>query len=83
MAELSHLVRFLFQGEIYCENEAEALLVLENLEKIFGYPEKLNMNHPNTVFEVKLIEKRFSSKFKPMAYYVVFFPIEKESQATL
>ena len=39
-----------------CENEDEALLVLENLEKIFGYPEKLNMNHPNTVFEVKLIE---------------------------
>ena len=38
-----------------CENEAEALLVLENLEKIFGYPEKLNMNHPNMVFEVKLI----------------------------
>ena len=38
-----------------CENEAEALLVLENLEKIFGYPEKLNMNHPNMVFEVKLV----------------------------
>ena len=56
MRELSHLVQFLFKGEINCENEAEALLVLENLEKIFGYPEKLNMNHPNTVFEVKLIE---------------------------
>ena len=54
--ELAHLVQFLFRGEMDCENEAEALLVLENLEKIFGYPEKLNMDHPNTVFEVKLIE---------------------------
>ena len=53
-----------------CENEGEALLVLENLEKIFGYPEKLDMNHPNKVFEVKLIEKRFGFKFKPMNYYV-------------
>ena len=77
MAELSHLVRFLFQGEIYCENEAEALLVLENLEKIFGYPEKLNMNHPNTVFEVKLIEKRFSSKFKPIMIMYYSSPLKR------
>ena len=68
--ELAHLVQFLFKGEMDCENEGEALLVLENLEKIFGYPEKLDMNHPNKVFEVKLIEERFGFKFKPMNYYV-------------
>ena len=68
--ELAHLVQFLFKGEMDCEHEGEALLVLENLEKIFGYPEKLDMNHPNKVFEVKLIEERFGFKFKPMNYYV-------------
>ena len=58
--ELAHLVQFLFKGEMDCENEDEALLVLENLEKIFGFPEKLNMNHHNRVFEVKVIEKMYN-----------------------
>ena len=60
MKELAHLVRFLFQGEMNCENEDEALLVLENLEKIFGFPEKLNMNNNNRVFEVKVIDKMYT-----------------------
>ena len=58
--ELADLVQFLFKGEMDCENEDEALLVLENLEKIFGFPEKLNMNHHNRVFEVKIIEEIYT-----------------------
>ena len=36
--ELAHLVNFLYDGEIHCENENDSKIIQENLEKIFGFP---------------------------------------------
>ena len=36
--ELAHLVNFLYDGEIHCENEIDSKKIQENLEKIFGFP---------------------------------------------
>lgn len=45
--ELEHLVNFLYDGEIHCENETESLKIQENLSKIFGFSENLSFNNPN------------------------------------
>ena len=46
--ELSHLVNFLYDGEIHCaEEEFDSLKILENLNKIFGFSETLLMKMPN------------------------------------
>ena len=41
--ELSHLVNFLYDGEIHCEIESDSLKIIENLQKIFGFPRNLDM----------------------------------------
>ena len=45
--ELSHLVKFLYDGEIHCaKEEFDSLKILENLSKIFGFDENLSFqNH--------------------------------------
>ena len=45
--ELSHLVKFLYDGEIHCaKEEFDFLKILENLSKIFGFDENLSFqNH--------------------------------------
>ena len=45
--ELSHLVNFLYDGEIHCENENDSIEIQENLIKIFGFPNNLSLNDPN------------------------------------
>ena len=45
--ELSYLVNFLYDGEIHCEEEFDSLKILENLNKILGFPRNLAMNAPN------------------------------------
>ena len=48
--ELKHLVNFLYDGEIHCEKESDSLKVIENLQKIFGFPENLDLSYPNQTF---------------------------------
>ena len=48
--ELKHLVNFLSDGEINCENETDLLKVIENLQKIFGFPENLDLSYQNETF---------------------------------
>ena len=49
--ELKHLVNFLYDGEIHCENKFDSLKVIENLQKIFGFPRNLDLSYPNeTIF---------------------------------
>ena len=50
--ELNHLVLFLYDGVINCENELDSLNILDNLDKVFGYqPKNLVRNNPNgTIF---------------------------------
>ena len=43
--ELSHLVNFLYDGEIHCEKES--LKIIENLQKIFGFQRNLDLIYPN------------------------------------
>ena len=46
--ELSHLVNFLYDGEIHCAREEfDSLKILENLNKIFGFSKNLAMKMPN------------------------------------
>ena len=45
--ELNHLVNFLYDGEIHCEEEFDSLKILENLNKIFGFSKKLAIKMPN------------------------------------
>ena len=45
--ELNHLVNFLYDGEIHCEEEFDSLKILENLNKIFGFSKHLAMKMPN------------------------------------
>ena len=45
--ELIHLVNFLYDGEINCEEESDSLKIIENLQKIFGFPRNLDLKYPN------------------------------------
>ena len=39
--DLNHLVHFLYDGEIHCNEEFDTIRVLDNLTKIFGFPYNL------------------------------------------
>jgi hypothetical protein len=57
--ELKHLVNFLYDGEIHCEKEYDSLKIIENLQKIFGFPRNLDLDlDPDETFSntVKNIE---------------------------
>ena len=41
--ELFHLGYFLYDGEIQCQDESESIKIQENLNKIFGFPQNLNL----------------------------------------
>ena len=41
--ELALCVRFLYYGEIYSENDKDFIEIQDNLSKIFGFPENLNL----------------------------------------
>ena len=43
--ELSHLVNFLYDGEIRCKDEKDSLKILENLNKLFGFDESLDFRN--------------------------------------
>ena len=45
--ELGHLVNFLYDGEIHCEKESDSLTIIENLQKIFGFPRNLDLTYQN------------------------------------
>ena len=53
--ELKHLVNFLYDGEIHCKNKKTSTKIQENLSKIFGFPEYLNLNGPNQVLFVNKV----------------------------
>ena len=42
--ELAELTHFLYHGEIQCEDVFDSVIIKENLNKIFGYSETLNLN---------------------------------------
>ena len=42
--ELENLIHFLYNGEIHCEDDFDCYIVQEDLIKIFGYPEFLNVD---------------------------------------
>ena len=42
--ELAHLVNFLYDGEIQCHSQNDTIKIQENLCKIFGFPQNLNLN---------------------------------------
>jgi len=56
--ELSHLVTFLYTGEICCEEQIEANEIEKNLVKIFGFPDNFEMDI--------LTEKRFFDHCPPI-----------------
>ena len=39
--DLNHLVHFLYDGEIHCNEEFDSIRILDNLAKIFGFPKNL------------------------------------------
>ena len=39
--DLNHLVHFLYDGEIHCNEEFDSIRILDNLTKIFGFPKNL------------------------------------------
>ena len=41
--DLRHLVHFLYDGEIYCDNETESTTIFDNLSKIFGFPQNMHL----------------------------------------
>ena len=46
--ELGHLVNFLYDGQIHCEEESESLKIIENLQNIFGFQRNLVLKYyPN------------------------------------
>ena len=66
--ELGHLVDFLYNGEIQCENEMDSIEIQENLSKIFGFPKILSLNNPNQA-DVTISEESFE-----------LFPMENDTQ---
>jgi len=42
--EISKIVHFMYYGEILCEDVFESFTIQEDLNKIFGFPESLNLN---------------------------------------
>ena len=44
------MVNFLYDGEIHCEKESDSLNVIENSQKIFGFPENLDLSYPDETF---------------------------------
>ena len=48
--ELEKLIHFLYNGEIHCEDVFDSYNVQEDLTKIFGYPEFLNVDGQITSF---------------------------------
>ena len=52
--ELKHLVNFLYDGEINCENESDSLKIIENLQNIFGFPRNLDLNYHNETFSASV-----------------------------
>ena len=49
---LNHLIRFLYNGEIRCANKYQTFEILDNLNKIFGFPKDLPLhdNQEHTFF---------------------------------
>ena len=48
--ELNHLVNFLYDGEIHCKKESDSLKVIENLQKIFGFLDNIDLSYQNETF---------------------------------
>ena len=86
--ELKHLVNFLYDGEIHCEGESESLKIIENLQKIFGFPRNLNLDLDqdatffNTVDNIEamtITEEVFEDILDdPNAENVVIIPVRRK-----
>ena len=89
--ELKHLVNFLYDGEIHCENESDSLKVIENLQKIFGFPENLDLSYPNQTFfasvtnieATTITEEVFEDiQDDPNAEKVVIIPLRSKDESS-
>ena len=45
--DLEYLVQFLYYGKIPCDNEKISCQILENLNKLFGFPNSMVLALPN------------------------------------
>ena len=41
--DLKHLVNFLYDGEIHCDNETDSHKIFDNLHKIYGFPQNMHL----------------------------------------
>ena len=41
--DLQHLVHFFYAGEIRCDNETDSRVIIDNLNKIFGFPQNMHL----------------------------------------
>jgi len=89
--ELKHLVNFLYDGEIHCENESDSLKVIENLQKIFGFPGNLDLSYPNQTFftsvnnieAMTITEEVFEDILDdPNAEKVVIIPLRSKNESS-
>ena len=90
--ELNHLVNFLYDGEIHCGEESDSSKIIENLEKIFGFPRNLDMNYPNETFStiasnietMAIIEEAFEDIVDdPNSEKVVIIPLRRNESGKL
>ena len=45
--ELNYLVNFLYNGEIYCDENKDATQIIQNLSKVLGFPDNLKIERKN------------------------------------
>ena len=45
--ELNYLVYFLYNGEIYCDENKDATQIIQNLSKVLGFPDNLIIERKN------------------------------------
>ena len=57
-------MNFLYDGEIHCKNKKTSTKIQENLSKIFGFPEYLNLNDPNQVLVVDKVWSMNTENFE-------------------
>ena len=82
--ELSHLVNFLYDGEIHCEAESDSLKIIENLQKIFGFPRNLDLNCRNetsvdNIETIAITEELFENILDdPNAGKIVIVPLRRK-----
>ena len=76
-------MNFLYDGEIHCKKESDSLKVIENLQKIFGFPRNLDLGYPNETFFASVNNIETEEVFEdilddPNAEKVVIIPLRSK-----